>query len=48
MTKPARIGRIRLKPNFVRAKHLGPVTRPQKVAFLSTTAQLLWEVKQRG
>jgi hypothetical protein len=35
-------GRVkRLKPEFDRRKHLGPVTRPQAVARLNTDAELM-------
>jgi hypothetical protein len=42
MTASIPKGRVkRLKPEFDRRKHLGPVTRPQAVARLNTDAELM-------
>jgi hypothetical protein len=36
-----RIGSIKLKPQYVRAHHLGPVTKPQAIEKIKTTAKLM-------
>lgn len=37
-----RKGSVKLKPEFVRRKHLGPVTRPQAVAEIENLADMTW------
>jgi hypothetical protein len=44
----AKIGKIHLKPAFIRKKHLGPVTGPQMRNKLAVIAELTRDRQQAG